>query len=684
MNAAEPPIQRFRFDRQLWHRFIEIAQPYFYPTHRGSTWVFSGLLLVLLVVVVSLTFFLTIGLTLLGQLIFPAFFTDLAKGLVTQVNDLLNSPIPYVALSALLLSGLIFASQHRKLRQRWLQWILLGLLLFLSFAVNGMNVILSFVFRFIDNVLVEKNEAAFWQFLWVYAGVLIVAIPVIVLYRYTRLKLGLFWREWLTKDFLDRYFDNRAYYELDSNAANVEVDNPDQRITEDIRSFTGTTLSFLLDILDSILTLLSFTTILWSISRTLTGGLVVYALAGTAIAVIAGTKLISINYNQLRLEANFRYGMVHVRDNAESIAFYRGESLEFQQVLQRLIAALRNFDLLIIWQALIDLFQYGYNYFARLVPYLIVTPLYFAGNADFGTIGQSYFAFSQVLSALSLVTNQIQSIASFAASINRLGMLDEELDQPGPPVDSPVHQIETRIAPHIAITHLTLRTPNSEQTLIEDLSLDMTDIDRLLVVGASGCGKSSLLRAIAGLWTNGQGTITRPDAQAMLFLPQRPYMLLGNLREQLIYPNLRSHISDDEIETTLRLVNLEGLPDRLGGMEVVKDWPSVLSLGEQQRLAFARILLSQPKYVMLDEATSALDVKNERQLYELLATLDLVYISVGHRPSLLDYHQKVLELGTQTGWRLWDVEEYRINTLEGDMRRPGEPTDALGREGPQY
>ncbi|UZQ55893.1 ABC transporter ATP-binding protein/permease [Trichothermofontia sichuanensis B231] len=659
MNAVEPSIQRFRFDRQLWHRFIEIAQPYFYPTHRGSTWIFAGLLLVLLIIVVSLTFFLAVGLTRLGQLLFPAFFADLAGGLVTQVNGLLNSPVPYIALGSLLISGLLFASQRRKLRQRWLQWGLLGLLLFLSFAVNGMNVILSYVFRFIDNVLVDKNETAFWQFLWVYAGVLIVAIPVIVLYRYVRLKLGLFWREWLTKDFLDRYFDNRAYYELDSNAANVEVDNPDQRITEDIKSFTGTTLSFLLDILDSILTLISFIAILWSISRPLTGGLVVYALAGTAIAVIAGTKLIRINYDQLRLEANFRYGMVHVRDNAESIAFYRGESLELQQVLQRLIAALRNFDLLILWQAIIDLFQYGYNYFARLVPYLIVAPLYFAGNADFGTIGQSYFAFSQVLSALSLITNQIQSIASFAASVNRLGMLDEELDQPGLAPHSPDHRIETRIAPRIVIEHLILRTPNSEQTLIEDLSLDMGDVDRLLVVGASGCGKSSLLRAIAGLWTNGQGVITRPDSQEMLFLPQRPYMLLGNLREQLIYPNLRSHISDDEIQEVLHLVNLEGLPERLGGMEAVQDWPSVLSLGEQQRLAFARILLSQPKYVMLDEATSALDVRNERQLYELLRSLDLVYISVGHRPSLLDYHQVVLELGTQTGWRLWSVEEYR-------------------------
>jgi vitamin B12/bleomycin/antimicrobial peptide transport system ATP-binding/permease protein len=663
MNAVDTQKPRFRFDRQLWDHFVAIAQPYFYPVERGGTLRFFGLLMVLLVIVVTVTFFLTIGLTFVGKALFTAFFTNLAGGLVKQVNSLVNSPIFYGALVALVVSALIFTSQRSKLRQKWGQWFLLGFLLFLSFVVNGLNVIISFAFRFIDNALNQKEEQTFWQFLFLYAGIIVVAIPIIILYRYVRLKLGLFWREWLTKSFLDRYFSNRSYYELDSNAANTEIDNPDQRITEDVRSFTGVTLSFLLDILDSILTLISFTAILYSVSKPLTVGLLVYAGFGTTVAVLIGTKLIGINFNQLRLEANFRYGMVHVRDNAESIAFYQGERLEKQQVLGRFGSALRNFDLLIIWQSLINLFQYGYNYFTRIVPYLIVAPLYFAGQTDFGTIGQSSLAFSQVLGALSLVTNQIETISEFAAGINRLGALDEKLDSPLLPMTES-QGITTEISQthHLALRQLTLQTPNSEQTLVTALSLEVQTNEPLLIVGASGCGKSSLLRAIAGLWTNGSGVIQRPESQDMLFLPQKPYMLIGTLREQLVYPNTRTNISELEIQEALRLVNLEGLPERLGGLDIEKDWGTVLSLGEQQRLAFARILLSQPKYVMLDEATSALDVKNERSLYDLLRSMNLAYVSVGHRPTLLDYHHTVLELNPQASWHVCSADEYHFAT----------------------
>ena len=662
MNASETPNIRFRFDKQLWNRFVETAQPYFYPTERRGTQTFLGLLLVVLFLVVSITFFLTVGLTEAGRLIFPEFFTTLAAPLVEQIDGLLRSPAVPTGLGVIATCGLILFALRQKLQPRWRQWSLLWLLLFLSFVVNGINVTISYVFRFVDNALNQKDEPVFWQFLFIYAGIIVLAIPIIVLYRYIRLKLALFWRDWLTKLFFNRYFSNRAYYELDSNAANTEIDNPDQRITEDIRSFTETTLSFLLDILDSILTLISFTAVLYSISRVLTVGLLIYAAFGTAVAVIAGQRLIKINYNQLRLEANFRYGMVHVRDNAESIAFYRGEGLERQQVTERLIAAIKNFDLLIIWQSIIDLFQYGYNYFTRIVPYLIVAPLYFAGETDFGTIGQAYLAFSQVLGALSLVTNRIDSISNFAASINRLGTFYERLQDPSDVLESDdQHRIQSQVDGHFAIQNLTLLTPNNEQKLVENLSFDVEPGERLLIVGASGCGKSSLMRAIAGLWTNGEGTIVSPDIAETLFLPQRPYMILGSLREQITYPNTHTNVSDDDIQEVLQKVNLANLADRVGGLDVERDWPTVLSLGEQQRLAFARILLSQPRYAMLDEATSALDVNNERELYELIREMGVVYVSIGHRPSLLEYHEKVLVLGSdETGWQLTTAHDYQF------------------------
>ncbi|ACB52282.1 ATP-binding protein of ABC transporter [Crocosphaera subtropica ATCC 51142] len=665
---------RFQFNRQLVSHFIETAQPYFFPPRNEddrqqdnnttptrakyitkNTWIFLGLLGVLVLTVVSLAFFVTVGLTLLTNTVFPDFFGKVAGGLVKSINGFIQSNIPYIALGIIVISGFIFASQKGKIGNRWKQWSLLGLLLFLLLVVNGLNVILSYAFRFIDTALNERNADTFWQFMIVYGLVLVAAIPIIVIYRYTRLKLGLMWREWLTKHFLGKYFNNRAYYELDSNAINTEVDNPDQRITQDIKSFTTVTLDFLLDILDSILTLFSFSAILYTISKELTWGLLIYAIFGTAVALIVGSRLVSINYNQLRLEANFRYSMVRVRDNAESIAFYRGESLERGQVIDRLMSAIRNFDLLIIWQSIITLFQLGYNYFTRLIPYIIIAPLYLQGELDFGAIAQASVAFSQVLSALSLITNQIQGITEFAASINRLGEFYESLDpKEFKKEKEQTSFIYTHKSPDVALENVTLHPPNSERTLIENVSLNVSNHNNLLIMGASGTGKSSLLRAIAGLWNSGDGIIYRPDAEAILFLPQKPYMILGTLREQLLYPNTEKYMTDEKLKKILEMVNLPNLADRFD-FEAQENWENVLSLGEQQRVAFARILITQPRYAILDEATSALDVKNEERLYQELSHMGTTYISVGHRPTLRQYHQQLLEIFDGGHWELTEL-----------------------------
>ncbi|MEN9266194.1 MAG: SbmA/BacA-like family transporter, partial [Thermostichales cyanobacterium BF4_bins_65] len=325
--------QQFNFDRRLWRRLVTIAQPYFVPIFPGGGWLFAGLLVAATVFVIGLMVFVEIAIAKVGQWLFPDFFQQAAAGFIAQTEATLASPTVFLALAAVLVGSLAFVAARQQVRGKWLQWGLLTTLLFLLLTVNRINVMISFIGRFFDTALQQKDEPVFWLYLFIYLGVILAAIPILVGYGYLRQKLGLFWRRWLTNYFLNFYFADRAYYELDSNAADTEIDNPDQRITQDVSSFTDTTLYFILDILDSILTLYAFTGILYSISPTLAGGLVIYAGVGTAIAIITGRRLIKLNFNQLRLEANFRYSMVHVRDNAESIAFYRGEQREQQQVL---------------------------------------------------------------------------------------------------------------------------------------------------------------------------------------------------------------------------------------------------------------------------------------------------------------------------------------------------------------
>jgi putative ATP-binding cassette transporter len=255
------------------------------------------------------------------------------------------------------------------------------------------------------------------------------------------------------------------------------------------------------------------------------------------------------------------------------------------------------------------------------------------------------------------VVNQIDGLSQFAAGVDRLGKLYEAIEDPTRRLKDRDSMIQSVEDSRLVLDKLTLLTPNSEQTLMRDLSLSLQPDQRLLIVGVSGSGKSSLLRAIAGLWTNGRGVITRPSINQMLFLPQKPYMLLGTLRDQLLYPNILADISDQQLLDILIQVNLADLPEQIGGFDSLQDWSNVLSLGEQQRLAFARILVAKPKYVILDEATSALDVFNEKMLYERLQSMDAVYLSVGHRSSLLKYHDLVLELDGEGGWQILSIQD---------------------------
>jgi vitamin B12/bleomycin/antimicrobial peptide transport system ATP-binding/permease protein len=568
-----------------------------------------------------------------------------------------NSTARLILALALILPTAIFAWKFQRWKGRAKQWGLLSVLLLFSIMVSGLNVVISFTIRFIETALVDKDASTFWRFLWVFGGVFVVGTAIVVIYRYCQQLLGVYWREWLTQNLLQRYLKNRAYYQIN---AQKEIDNPDQRLAEDINSFTSTSLTLLLSILDSVITLVSFVGVLWAISSSLSLVLIGYALFGTVVTVLLGRRLIGLNYNQLQREADFRYGLVHLRDNAESIAFYGGESQELESVGQRFARAIRNYHLLIGWQRNLNFFTTGHSYFVRILPYVVVAPIYLAGKIDFGAISQATIAFFQIFGALSIIIGQFELLTAFAAGINRIAVFDETLTalDEETALESEATTIGATIDSRLALEEVTLLTPDRQQTLVEELSVAVEPQQSLAIVGESGVGKSSILRAIAGLWNKGSGNIVRPSSNSMLFLPQKPYMILGTLRQQLLYPHTDSQIPDAQLEEALRQVNLADLTTKVGGLDVELSWSDVLSLGEQQRLAFARLLLTKPSYAILDEATSALDVQNEKRLYQMLQQSDTTIVSVGHRPSLLQYHQKVLQLRGHSQWQILSVEDY--------------------------
>ena len=551
------------------------------------------------------------------------------------------------------------AAPYWRSEEKWQARGFLLLLAVLLLVQTGFAVLINQETGEFTSALAAGESERFWSairwcLLWLCG-----AVPTYALYYLVRDRLGNHWRRWLTYRFLGRYFSHQKFYALN---AHVAIDNPDQRIAEDINTFTQKSLFFGLILMGSLIQLTAFSKVLWSISHELVYFLVLYATLGTVATLwIFGKPLTVLNFRQLRREADLRFGLIRVRERAESIALYRGEAQELQEVKHRFVSVFDNFNQLIHRQFFLNLFQYAYSMLTLVLPSAIIATHVLSGEMEVGRAVQAAGAFTAVLAAISLVVDNFESLTRFAAGVDRLDAFYQTLQAPPhhAKVETPTETVEG--ADELRLENLTVQTPAPVRPLLRHLSLVVEPGEGLLVVGPSGIGKSALLRTIIGLWPAGGGRILRPADRHLLFLPQQPYMLLGgSLRAQLLYPELERSIPDAELLAVLEQVSLSELAARGGGLGADLDWDKTLSVGEQQRLAFARLLLTAPRFAFLDEATSALDAAHEARLYRALMATRTTPISVGHRASLLKYHAWVLEIQAEGRWQLMAAQNYRF------------------------
>mmetsp|Transcript_19478 Transcript_19478/g.29287 ORF Transcript_19478/g.29287 Transcript_19478/m.29287 type:complete len:788 (-) Transcript_19478:7-2370(-) len=638
---------------------------------------------------------------------------------------------------------------------RWLFCAMMTVVLMNS----AVSVAFSFAMKNFYNALNEGDAEVFRRAMIKYAITLFAYAPIIALYSYQRERLAVHWRDWMTKRTLHLYGHNRVYYLLEREG---EIDNPDQRIAEDVNSFCSYSLRLLVMIIKNFINLISFSIILYTIAPQLFLVIVIYVIFGTMVTVCLGKPLVHLNFTMLQREADFRFSLVRLRENAESVAFYGGEDLELSYIHARFAKVIFNRIAIIVKQLQLEVFTNIYFYMTWIIPVAVVAPLYFRGEIELGSVTQAREAFVRILDDVSILINEFADISKFSAGIFRLSSFYDAMEKAGGGEDGQKPHMLTgskdkndsvddtsssslsteakkpgiEIMPLLnagkgtgsgnlvlGVNQVTIWTPGTHRDLIRDLNFSLREGENLMIVGNSGAGKSSFLRCIAGLWNAGEGAIERPSDEYVYFLPQRPYCALGSLRDQLLYPSFavdsddavainfgsnnnrgtshtsRCHaLTDQELLDILDLVNLSklaydaGKGDPVAGLDAVEDWSNILSLGEQQRLGFARVFVNRPRLLIMDEATSALDTNTESQMYNILERManasreqkqvmiptegnsskkvipfkpiegGLTYVSVGHRPSLLAYHCKKL-LVRETGYEMKDIDQEEASKI---------------------
>ena len=546
------------------------------------------------------------------------------------------------------------------------KWKARGLLAFvigLNFFGVYLLVRLNSWYNEFYNALQQYQVDSFWPLVGEFTGVAMLYIVIAVYAIYLRQAVQIKWRTWLTDKYLSRWLKGQVYYRL--QVQNSDTDNPDQRISEDINQFVNLSLQLLIGFLKQLTTLVAFGVVLWNLSGAFTLNLggqdiviygymfwfsFVYSGIGTVCAHLVGRKLIGLNFEQQRFEADFRFNMMRVRENSESIAFYGGENAENKGFHERFAKVISNFWQLMKQTKILNFYVNGYAQLAVIVPLILAAPQYFAGAIALGGLMQTVSAFGRVQDALSYFVESYDSIAQLAAVVKRLDTFTEHMER--------AEMVENGVRPQTAddtelrVEDLRVQLPDS-RVLLENCSLTLPAGSRLLVTGSSGCGKSTLLRTLAGIWPYGKGNLSLQKNSRLLFLPQKPYLPLGSLRRALYYPGTAAG-SDAALQAVLVKVGLDKFVTRL---DEVDDWSRILSLGEQQRLAFARVLLQKPDWVFLDEATSALDEPREAEVYELLKKElpQMGVVSVGHRSTLYAQHEQELKLAGDGNWQLQTI-----------------------------
>ncbi len=538
--------------------------------------------------------------------------------------------------------------------------LLLAAVVVLNLSLVGMTVILTYWQRAFYNALEEKDAATFWNLLllggdagesWFpgFAVVAAIYILIAVYQLYLKQALQIRWRRWLTKDYLDRWLADRAYYRI--ALTDPATDNPDQRVAEDLKLFVDDTLSLGLGLMNSVVTLFSFIVVLWSLSGPLEvlgisipGYMVwvaiLYSAIGTWIAHLIGRPLIRLNFLQQRVEADFRYSLVRLRDNVEGVALHGGEADEKRGLLARFTALTENWWGIMTATKRLTFFTAGFGQVASIFPIVVAAPAYFAGRIPLGGLIQTSSAFGQVQGALSWFVDNYSRLTEWRATVERLTSFQAAIAAARTATDGV--RLRDSADPAVTLEGVTIALPDG-RVLVRDAALRVEKGEAVLVSGASGSGKSTLFRALAGIWPFGEGLAHIPAGSRALFLPQRPYLPLGSLRRAVCYPLDAASVPDDAVREALEAVGLAHLASRLDDEDA---WDRRLSGGEQQRLAFARALLVKPDFLFLDEATASLDPEGEQKLYGLVAQRlpGAGVLSIAHRPAVAQFHGRHLRL----------------------------------------